>query len=488
MDRPCVYDWDRKIGSCWCSCKSFFKQLLFLGCTGSFLFGINLSLLNTCLNYISWELHWCDFTDNVTPINDCRANTNFAAFLSTSVFIGAAIGSMTGGSFLSFGRRGMMLLADIVFIFSIICQVTSNSFSALVWARLCCGYAVGLISFVCPVYLSEITPADVRGKYGVFHQLFITIGILIGTLIGLPLTFASEIPSPTPGEITPEIDTFAMVWWRVMLGLAIIPVGISTYLLASVYNFETPHYYLEKGLVRDAEQIVKRLLNKDDVKEELRAIQHDIAESQKAKANGMSLGVAWKDAELRWVIIFGCILSAFQQFSGINVFIASSNKLFQSAGLTGYMPTIMTNIMNLINTLMTLPAVPLIEKLGRKTLLLIGCIGMTVAVLPAAICYWAIPDSDATMWLAIVGCLLFIIFFAATYGPILWVYLFEMYPLEIRGVAAGLATGCNWVAGIIMVFVVNYMDNQVSYTIFTSKIRNVASQLGWPRYASWVDV
>eukprot|EP01057_Protomagalhaensia_wolfi_P006153 Protomagalhaensia_wolfi_Nauph_80__6152@NODE_8_length_5760_cov_41_165705_g6_i0_p1_GENE_NODE_8_length_5760_cov_41_165705_g6_i0NODE_8_length_5760_cov_41_165705_g6_i0_p1_ORF_typecomplete_len540_score101_83Sugar_tr/PF00083_24/3_2e96MFS_1/PF07690_16/8_6e17MFS_1/PF07690_16/2_2e10MFS_2/PF13347_6/9_7e02MFS_2/PF13347_6/4_4e09MFS_2/PF13347_6/37MFS_3/PF05977_13/3_2e06MFS_3/PF05977_13/0_012TRI12/PF06609_13/3_4e07TRI12/PF06609_13/6_1e02MFS_4/PF06779_14/0_038MFS_1_like/PF12832_7/2_4MFS_1_like/PF12832_7/5_9_NOD len=459
-------DWSQKMSFWCCSCFSYLLQVIFLGCMGSFLFGINLSLLNTAINHISWEMEWCDFRNEAIEVNDCTRHTVFASFINTGVFIGAAMGSMSGGLFLGFGRRGMMLIANAIFILGIITCCCANSFSALLWARLLVGYSVGLISFIVPTYMSEMTPKDVRGRYGVLHQLFITIGILVGTLIGLPLPLAAPLPGPLDAD--KAMPVFPKVWWRVMLGIGIIPVLLSSYLLSKVYVFETPHYYVEKGLYNDAEKLLKRVRNSDDVTETLNYVIQEIQESEKSKAAGMNLGTAWRKPELRRVIILGCLFSAFQQFGGINVFMAQSTQLFLDAGLEGSLPTVMTVVMSLINCVMTLPAVPLIEKMGRKSLLLCGCVGMTISVLPSAICYWVIPDSDVTMWLAIVGCLLFIIFFAATYGPILWVYLFEMFPMEIKGAAAGLATAFNWIAGIVMVFVTNYLSIQVKFTLFTA--------------------
>eukprot|EP01053_Blabericola_migrator_P001281 Blabericola_migrator_1__1280@NODE_1330_length_4785_cov_81_161933_g893_i0_p1_GENE_NODE_1330_length_4785_cov_81_161933_g893_i0NODE_1330_length_4785_cov_81_161933_g893_i0_p1_ORF_typecomplete_len602_score109_49Sugar_tr/PF00083_24/3_2e93MFS_1/PF07690_16/1_4e19MFS_1/PF07690_16/3_2e07_NODE_1330_length_4785_cov_81_161933_g893_i018633668 len=463
--QPNLVDWNKPMRSLICACLPYFQQLIMLACLGSFLFGFNLSLLNTSIDFIAWEFEWCDFTGSAEKAATCDAAKTFKAFTSTAVFIGAAIGSITGGSFLSYGRRGMMQIANAVFVLGIVSSCCSNSFTALLWSRLVVGYAVGLESVVVPAYLSEITPSAKRGFFGVFHQLFITIGILVGTLVGLPLPLTDAIPDGV-GPGLSKISTFARVWWRFMLGVAIIPVILSAYLLGYVYTFETPHYYLESDHRGDAKALYQRLLGRDDVNEELEKANTEVQEGKRAREGGISLGVAWKSSELRKVIIIGCVLSAFQQLSGINVFIASSTSLFVQAGLTGYMPTVMTVVMCLINSVMTLPAVPLIESMGRRSLLLAGVIGMTIAVLPATIMLWVNETSDVTMWLCIAGCLAFIICFAVSYGPILWVYLFEIYPMEIRGSAAGLATAVNWVAGIVMVFVVNYLKNKYAYLIF----------------------
>lgn len=467
VKREFMYDWNRKLTCGCCSCFSFLLQLILVASSGSFLFGMNIGLLNTSIDYIAWEYKWCSF-ESGGPITGCNAYTTYTAFVQTGVFIGAAIGSMTGGNFLAFGRRGMVLLSMAVFVLGIVSSVCANSFSALVWARLMCGYAVGLVSVCIPTYMSEVTPAASRGFYGVFHQLFVTVGLLVASLLGLPLALKSPMPDNDATLVgKPKIDIFAAVWWRVMLGFGIIPVALTAYLMGFVYTFETPHYYVERNSPQDAEQLLMRLTDKSDVHQELEQIMNDLEVSRVAKANGMTLGQAWKRPDYRNVIIFGCVLSAFQQFSGINVFMASSNALFKEAGLSGHWPTIMSNIMNLINCVSTFPAVPLIEKMGRKSLLFTGTVVMTVGVAPAAICYWALADgSKITQWLALVGCLVFIIGFACTYGPVLWVYLFEIYPTEIKGAASGLATAFNWFAGIVMVFVSQYLDVKVKWLVF----------------------
>lgn len=465
-----MYDWS-KVKKHHNGCMSYLLQLILVASSGSFLFGISLSLMNTCIDYVGWELHWCHFATERIDVMSCTRAKNYKAFITTAVLLGAAIGSMTGGSFMSFGRRGMTLMSLALFFFATMSGVVSNSFAALLWARLLCGYAVGLISVCIPTYMSEVTPSAKRGFYGVFHQLFITVGILVGSLLGLPIALASPIPTikddyPLGGFIK-EIPMFPKVWWRVMVGFTFIPVVLTGLLMGFKYTFETPHYYVEHGSPQDAAELLQRLTGKDDVTDELNQIVDDIRVAETAKAQGQGLGAAMRRADYRYVIIVGCLLSAFQQLGGINVFITSSNALFKDAGLKGKWPTIVSNLMNLVNCVMTLPAVPLIERMGRKSLLLMGCIGQTVFIAPAMICYWAKgSDADVTRYLAIVGCIGFIVFFAAAYGPILWVYLFEIYPTEIKSAAAGVATAVNWISGIVMVFLTNYLKNNVAFTVF----------------------
>lgn len=185
-----------------------------------------------------------------------------------------------------------------------------------------------------------------------------------------------------------------------------------------------------------------------------------------AETSGLTLSKAMKIPIYRYVILVGCVLSAFQQVTGINVFITASNRLFEQARVSAGLVTVMTTILALVNVLMTFPSVYLIERLGRRTLLFIGTLGMGISVLPGAILPFAFPDKSFTTWVQVAGAILFIIFFAGTYGPVLWVYLFEIYPMEIKGAASGLATGVNWICGISMVFISEFISVKVNYLIF----------------------
>eukprot|EP01069_Polyplicarium_translucidae_P002617 Polyplicarium_translucidae@DN2084_c0_g1_i1.p1 len=460
-----MFDWDGKKGCTCCGCLSYVLQVIAVaaGC-GSFLFGFNLSLLNTSVNTIARDFKWCDYEG----ITDCSAATNYTAFVQTGVFIGAAIGSMTAGNFLFLGRRMCLLLSMSIFAFGIITSCVASAFPTLVWARLVVGYAVGVVSFICPMYIAEMSPADRRGTYGVLHQLAITVGIFVGVLIGLP--FGSPGEDLTDEELREwELSTFDKIWWRVMLGLGIIPTVMSSYLLFKTYKFETPHYYVENRRMKDAEVLMKLLYNKDDVMTELMEIEKGYQDAKAAKDAGLSCGSAMGDSEYRWVIIVGCTLSAFQQLSGINVFITGSNELFADAGLDGTMVTVMSTILTLVNVLMTFPSLYLIEAMGRKSLMLMGTIGQLIGVLPGAIMMWIMDDDHTpTQWVSIVGAIVFIVFFAVAYGPVLWVFLFEIYPAEIKGVAAGTATGFNWIFSIVMVFSASYLSLKISYTIFAA--------------------
>lgn len=390
----------------------------------------------------------------------CPSLKWYNAFLATSVLVGATIGSLTGGNFLVFGRRTVLLVTMCIFLIGIVSCTVSNSFSALIWGRIVVGYAIGLVSVASPTYMSEVTPSSKRGSYGVMHQLMIVVGIFLPMLLGLPLV------DPAAQDDLWRPSMFQEFWWRFMLATGILPTLLALYLLLCVYTFDTPVYYVEQRRFKDAAALLELIHGKQDIHEELESVIQNVREGELSKRNGMTFGVALKNPEYRHVIIVGIVLAAFQQFGGINVFMTSSSDIFRKAGLSGTMQIGMSVIMGAINIVMTFPTLYLIERMGRKSLMFIGSLLQFISVVPAAIMYWINPDSPITQILAIIAVLGFVTFFAVAYGPVLWVYLFEIYPMEIKDVAAGVATAVNWVAGVIMVFVTGLLDNRESYTLF----------------------
>lgn len=422
---------------------------------GSFLFGYNVALLNTSLSIIGIELDWYSVADRVKV---------YGSFVNTSVFAGAAIGAMTGGSLLSIGRRLLILCVMSVFCIGAIGSAVANSFSALLFSRLITGSAVGVISVVVPTYISEMTPAKVRGKYGVFHQLFVTIGIFVGTLLGLAF---SKLPASDEEKRVFTLVFFDKFWWRCMMVFGLIPVSISMYLLAFVFKFDTPNYYIEKDQPEDAKHLLMLLNNSEDVNDDMEMLLLAKKDRDVAQEIGLSLRKAIKHPIYRRVIVIGCLLSAFQQLTGINVFVSRSNTLFTNAGIDAKYTTMFTVIMSFVNVVMTFPSMFSIERVGRRILLLFGSIGMLASLAPVAVCMTISPGGSAAKYLAVIGAVAFVVFFAGTYGPVLWVYLFEIYPMEIKKSASGLATAVNWLCSIAVVFASGFLEDRISYILFS---------------------
>eukprot|EP00382_Lankesteria_abbotti_P000175 CAMPEP_0113844794 /NCGR_PEP_ID=MMETSP0372-20130328/419_1 /TAXON_ID=340204 /ORGANISM="Lankesteria abbotti" /LENGTH=549 /DNA_ID=CAMNT_0000813805 /DNA_START=41 /DNA_END=1690 /DNA_ORIENTATION=+ /assembly_acc=CAM_ASM_000359 len=440
--------------------------------TGSFVFGFNVSLLNTTVAVIGAQFRWCG-CESYTGCTDFKLKS---AFIQTGIFIGAAIGAMSAGEFL--GRMTCRMVFYIAFLFNLIGVLFSTgaqAFTDLLLARLVGGFGVGLLAVCVPTYIAETTPPRLRGSYGCLHQIVLTIGIYIAVLIGLPFQKPwSSCPSycfvpDGSGEWACSwvVPTFSKIWWRVMLGLGAVPCLIGYVILMFVFTFETPYYLLREDRIAEGRALLRKLLEKDDIEEDFLAILEQVEETKKAAEEGVSLDMVVKTREGSWALFVGSMISGFQQWTGINIFMTSSNLLFASANLDPSLVTILSMVLCLVNFIFGIPSIWLIEMLGRKGLLLLGCCGMGLPVLPGGIMLLIDEDSQVSTWVAIAGAIIYIIFFSLTWGPVVWVYLFEMFPTNMKDSAAGFMAAVNWAASAIMVFAGNFLPTAVAYLIFS---------------------
>ncbi|KNG76686.1 monosaccharide transporter [Plasmodium falciparum IGH-CR14] len=240
------------------------------------------------------------------------------------------------------------------------------------------GFGIGLVTVSVPMYISEMTHKDKKGAYGVMHQLFITFGIFVAVMLGLAMGEGPKADSTEP------LTSFAKLWWRLMFLFPSVISLIGILALVVFFKEETPYFLFEKGRIEESKNILKKIYETDNVDEPLNAIKEAVEQNESAKKNSLSLLSALKIPSYRYVIILGCLLSGLQQFTGINVLVSNSNELYKEF-LDSHLITILSVVMTAVNFLMTFPAIYIVEKLGRKTLLLWGCVGVLVAYLPTAI-------------------------------------------------------------------------------------------------------
>ncbi|GAB65051.1 hexose transporter [Plasmodium cynomolgi strain B] len=410
-------------------------------CLASFIFGYQVSVLNTIKNFIVIEFGWCE--NNKV---ECPESTLKSSFLLASVFIGAVVGSGFSGFLVQHGRRFSLLVIYNFFILVSILTSITHHFHTILFSRLLSGFGIGLITVSVPMYISEMTHKDKKGAYGVLHQLFITFGIFIAVLLGMAM---GEVPEDQVGKQADPLGTFQKTWWRLMFFFPCLISILGIVLLTFFFKEETPYYLFEKGKVEESKKILKKIYGSDNVDEPLKAIKDAVEQNEAAKKNSISLMRAMKIPSYRYVILLGCILSGLQQFTGINVLVSNSNELYKEF-LSKSLITTLSVIMTVVNFLMTFPAIYIVEKLGRKTLLLCGCAGVICAFLPTAIANQIDRQSTFVRNLSIAATFLMIISFAVSYGPVLWIYLHEMFPSEIKDSAASLASLVNWMCAIIV--------------------------------------
>ncbi|PHJ25957.1 hexose transporter [Cystoisospora suis] len=427
-----------------CRCCSTASQLVMVAVLGSFQFGFNLSALNTSKAFIILDFGWCK-TEEGGHYSDCNTGLVYGSLINTAVFLGACCGCLLGSRLTDFGRRSALIVTHLICTLGCILSAFAEGFPTLLIARLVVGVAVGLFTICVPMFISEVTPSDQRGYYGTWHQLFITIGIFFGTLLGLAFGNA-----PAGDEVYVLTD-FQKFWWRIVLGL---PVFISVFgicMLWWVYPFETPHFMVEKKQKARALALLREIYAREDVDEELQKIVRGRYQQKIQRAQQLNVWKALVHPTYRGVILLACLLSIMQQFSGINVLVANSNNLYSSLKLPQNAITGLTVGFTALNVVLTVITVPLVDRLGRRTLLLFSQACMFVAMCIAFVANLVDQHNTAVQWVTVACVYVFIVGFAVGYGPVLWIYLHEIFPPEIKQGAAGLASALNWVATVVIV-------------------------------------
>lgn len=352
----------------------------------------------------------------------------------SSALIGCIIGgAISGVVSSSFGRKKALIIAGILFLLSALGSGNPEFLffekgvpsMGLLWVfnfyRVVGGIGVGLASAVCPMYIGEIAPAEIRGKLVSLNQFSIIFGMLVVYFVNWGIANGQTI------EWINEIG------WRRMFLSEAIPASVFTFLM--FFMPETPRYLALQRQNGKALSILSRINGEEKAKQILTEIKGTIDTS---KAKLLSYG--------RIVIIVGILLSVFQQFVGINVALYYAPRIFESMGAAKDASMLQTIIMGLVNVVFTVVAIMTVDKWGRKPLLIIGSIGMAIGMI--AIATLAFFDIIGT------ATLLFIIIYTASFmmswGPICWVLISEIFPNEIRSQAIALSVAAQWAANFFI--------------------------------------
>ncbi|HXN73571.1 MAG TPA: sugar porter family MFS transporter [Candidatus Acidoferrales bacterium] len=343
------------------------------------------------------------------------------------VLVGAAVASLTGGRLADLiGRRMNLALTSLIFILGAIICAAAGSEMALIVGRTIVGIGIGLASATVPLYISEVSPAKARGWQVSLFQLAITIGILAAYLVDYAFSESEQ--------------------WRWMLGLAVIPGAILG--LGTLYLPETPRWLVKNGQGEKALGVLKKIRGTQSVEQEYGEIQTAASQSEERGR--------WSDllkASIRPALIVGIGLAIFQQVTGINTVIYYAPQIIRSAGISSASGAILATAgIGLVNVIMTLVAMWLIDRVGRRVLLLTGIAGMAVTLGVLGFIFRASASShDAAFGqLAVITLMAYVSFFAISLGPIFWLLISEIYPLKVRGSAEGTAASSNWVANFVV--------------------------------------
>jgi SP family galactose:H+ symporter-like MFS transporter len=342
----------------------------------------------------------------------------------SSVVLGAVLGAIAGGTLTDrFGRRIVLIVTAALFALGAVGTALAPTVFWLVIGRVIVGMAIGVASFTAPLYISEISPVTLRGRFVSFNQIALTSGIVIAYLADYALS--------------------DMRGWRWMFGLAAVP---STLLgIGMVFMPESPRWLISHGQEERGRSVLQHIRGISAVDEEV----HDIRQSS------VQQGSSWSELlgpSLRPAMIVGIGLALFQQVTGINTVVYYAPTIFQSAGFASASVAILaTTGVGVINVLMTVAALLLLDRVGRRPLLLIGMAGMVVslAILGTAFLF---PRLTALRWVAAGSLMFYVGSFAVGLGPVFWLLISEIYPVKIRGLAMSIATVANWGANLFVAF------------------------------------
>ncbi|MFJ9031178.1 sugar porter family MFS transporter [Streptomyces sp. NPDC102274] len=352
--------------------------------------------------------------------------------------IGCAIGAATAGRIADrIGRIRCMRISAALFTVSAVgSALPFDIYDLAVW-RIIGGFAIGMASVIGPAYIAEVSPAAYRGRLGSFQQAAIVGGIASSQLVNFGiLQFADGDQRGT---------LLGLEAWQWMLGVMIVPALL--YGLLSLTIPESPRYLVSVGRVDRAKRVLAEVESEDvDLDARVAEIDHAMRREHTSSFKDLK-GSRFSFLPIVWV---GIGLSLFQQLVGINVAFYYSATLWQSVGInpsSSFLYSFTTSIVNIIGTVI---AMVLVDKAGRKPLALVGSAGMAIALAFEAWAFSAplvngkLPDTEATV--ALVAAHVFVLFFALSWGVVVWVFLGEMFPNKIRAAALGVAASAQWIA------------------------------------------
>jgi len=407
---------------------------------GGLLFGFDTSVINGAVDSIQSTFH---------------LGSAAIGFTVAITLIGCAIGAWFAGQLADiWGRKWVMLLAAILFVASSIASGLAFADWFLMAWRLIGGLAIGIASVIAPAYIGEIAPARLRGALSSLQQLAITLGIFLALLSDAALAGSN-------GDAGREL-WFGIEAWRWMLLVGVIPAVVYGVLSLSIP--ESPQYLLRKGRRDEASHVVRDVTGAIDVAKRIDEIEESLESERRASYRDLR-GTALGLQPILWV---GIGMAAFQQLVGINAIFYYSTTLWKSVGFSAADSFVTSVITSVINVVLTFVAIFFVDKVGRKALLLWGSAGMFVGLVLAAISFSQAHGSgdDISLpqpWgvIALVGANLFVIFFAATWGPVMWVVLGEVFPNKIRGLGLGIAAAFNWVFNFLVTLLFPIMSQAV---------------------------
>jgi sugar porter (SP) family MFS transporter len=379
---------------------------------GSFLFGFDTGIISGALLFIKRDLHLDAFEQSSVV---------------SVLLLGAVAGALLSGRVSDrLGRRATLGLLGVIFTAGIVITAVADAYWVMLAGRVIMGVGVGGVSATVPTYLAEISPAHIRGRMLTLNQLLIVIGLLASYLVNLAFAGSGD--------------------WRAMFWIGAIPSALLA--LVSLRLPESPAWLFAHGRVDDAETLIGSVTEPGGPEKVIGRYRHEDAERRRAEAeeDGSAGMRALAAPRVRPALIVGLALAVLQQFAGINTILYYAPTIMQETGLGASNSIFYSVFIGVINLLATIVSLRLIDRLGRRILLLVSLAGMAVSVALLGLSFVA----DLGSGVILVFMLLYIVSFAIGMGPVFWVLLGEVFPPRRRAQGAAAGSTANWLSNFVV--------------------------------------
>ncbi len=398
---------------------------------GGFLFGFDTAVINGAVAALQKAFN---------------AGSGMTGLAVSSALLGSAVGAFIAGSIADrYGRIKTMLVASVMFAISGIGSATAFGIWDFILWRALGGVAIGLASVIAPAYIAEVAPAHLRGRLGSLQQMAIVVGIFMALLCDYFIALGA-------GGSAEGVFWFGVPAWRWMFWSEVPPAIL--YGVTALMIPESPRYLVARGQDQKAANVLTKVLG-GNVLAKIEEIRQTVNMERKPQFSDLLS----RRGGLLPIVWIGMGLSIFQQFVGINVIFYYSSVLWRSVGFSESNSLLITVITGIVNIVTTFIAIATVDKFGRKPLLLLGSIGMTITLGTLAVLFGNAAINPATGnptlpgtsgIIALLAANLYVVFFGFSWGPIVWVLLGEMFNNKIRAAALSVAASIQWIANFIV--------------------------------------